>query len=113
VRVKQLNTKKSTLVISSVAFVGLLLIGWIIISHTGTSVSALASSERGSSALQSPRVVLGQGGGARGVQTTVGNCAKGFVRRDSICVTDAATRMGSSVASNSAEQSSVRPPERQ
>jgi hypothetical protein len=91
----------------------LLIVGWIVISHSGKTVSALASGERGSIALQSPRVVLGQGGGEKGMQTTVANCAKGFVRRDSICVRDAATQMGSSVASNSAGQSSVRPPERQ
>jgi hypothetical protein len=109
--VKQSNTKKSTLVISSVVFVGLVLIGWIVISHWGTTGSLLGSSKGRSSALQLPGVVRRQGGGGMEMQATVANCAKGFVRQGSTCERDATTQVGSSGASNSVGL--VRPPERQ
>jgi hypothetical protein len=89
----------------------LLIVGWIVVSHSGKTVSALSSSERGSIALQSPRVVLGQGDAGKGMQTAVANCAKGFVRRGSVCEADT-TQMTLSAVSNLA-QSPIRPPLRE
>ena len=86
------RTKNSTLAILFVVVVTLVLVGWIVISPTGKTATALASNERRSIALQSPGVVLRQSGNAMEMQTVPANCAKGFVRRGSVCEVDAATQ---------------------
>ena len=100
-------TRKSALAMLSVGLAAFVLFGWIVISHSGTSVSARASAEGRSIALQLPGVVLRQGGNGMGMQGMVANCAKGFVRRGSVCEVDAAARLILPAASNR----SVRPPE--
>jgi hypothetical protein len=112
VKEKRPSTKRPTLAISSVVLVALVLIGWIVISHWGTTVSVRASSDGRSIALQSPGVVLRQGGAGKEMRPMVANCAKGFVRRGSACEVEA-RQMALSAASKLGERNSVRPPERE
>ena len=108
---KKPSFRHLNLLIISVVVVALLFAGWIVICHSGTTGFALGFSEGRSIAVQSPGVVLRQGGGGVEIRRTVANCAKGFVRRGSVCEVDT-TQMALSAGSN-VGQSSVRPPERQ
>jgi hypothetical protein len=111
VKEKRSSTKRPILAISSVVLVALVLIGWIVISRWGTTVSTLASGEKRSIALQSSGVVLRQGGAGKEMQTTVANCAKGFVRRGSVCEVDPTQTL--SAASQPDRQRLIRPPIRE
>ena len=102
------SPKRLGLVILSVGL-ALVPIGWIVISHSRTAVSARAPSDVRAIALQSPGAVLREGGNGMERQTMLANCAKGFVRRGAICEVDPAAQMVFPAASNR----SVRPPERE
>lgn len=125
---KRWSARHLTLAISSGALVVPLI--WWVVSHQSSATVPLhtkssfdAAPLQGahipvsagglhSVAMQSPGVVLRQGGGEVEMQTTVANCAKGFVRRGAVCEVDT-TRMTLSAGSNLAEQRSVRPPKRE
>jgi hypothetical protein len=74
----------------------------------------VSASESHIIAMQPPETVVRQDGDGMEMQTMVANCAKGFVRRGSVCEAEAATKIMSSIkASRAIEQRSVRPPERE
>jgi hypothetical protein len=62
-------------------------------------------------AMQAPGAVLRQGGDGMEMQTMVANCAKGFVRRGSVCEVDPTQTL--SAASQPDRQSPIRPPIRE
>jgi hypothetical protein len=130
VKDKRWSNQHLTLAISFVAFVAPLIIWWVVFHHSSATVAVYTKSSSDAAplqgahlpaaatglhfiAMQSPGAVLRQGGGRVEMQTTVANCAKGFVRRSSMCEVGAPTQIPLSAGSNLAEQRSVRPPERE
>jgi hypothetical protein len=108
VKEKTLSTKHLTLAILSVAVAGALIIRWGVLYHSSASAPTNASSnaellhgahkrvsvnESHSIAMQSPGAVLRQSSDGLEIQRVVANCAKGYVRRDSMCEVAATTQM--------------------
>jgi hypothetical protein len=118
------NTKYWAIALSSVAAAAALIIWWMVFYRSSGAVLAAAhpnsnavvlhkankevpAKEAHSIVTQSPGVVFRQDGGAKETQTMGANCAKGYVRRGSMC------EFGSPAASNLTAQRSIRPPERE
>ena len=125
---KRSRTKRLALALLSVAVAVPLIIWWFVFHQSSASDLSRASTdaellhkankdvpaeESHSIVMKSPGDLLGHGGGGMETQTIVANCAKGFVRRGSVCEVGASAQITLSAASNAAEQNLVRPPKRE
>jgi hypothetical protein len=101
-----------TVALCFMALIGSLFLAWNIVDRSGVRRESASRNESGSITRQPSRAVLHAGGDGLAIQSVMANCAKGYVRRGSVCEADT-TQMALSAASNLRERNSVRSPERE
>jgi hypothetical protein len=103
--------KHMTVALCLMTLIGFSFLGWTVGNRSGAHRMSIPSTESRVITMQSPGAAHLESSNRLAVQSVLANCAKGYIRRGSVCEADT-TQMALSAAST-AGLNSIRPPERQ